>query len=79
MYLFLLLSGEKVFWGSLQAKQLPAQTNVKCGSISFDLAEREHCTLQVWVEVEGHPEMDSHYTYLCRPKVVVNTKGMLNI
>lgn len=72
-------NGEKVFWGSLQTKDLPEQTNVKCGSISFDLASREHCTLQVWLEVENHPEMDSHYTYLCRPKVVVNTKGMLNV
>ena len=71
--------GEKVFWGSLHTSALAPQTNVKCGSISFDLATAEPCTVKVWLEVENHPEMDSEYTYLCRPRVVVNTKGMLNI
>ena len=71
--------GEKVFWGSLQSKPLAAQSNVKCGSISFELATQEPCLVKLWLQVEGHPEMDSEYTYLCRIKQAANTVGMLNM
>ena len=70
---------QEVFWGSLQVKDLDAQKNVKCGSISFGLDVEEPCKIKIMLRVKGHPEMDSEYTYLCRPKVTINTKGMLNV
>lgn len=68
-----------VSWGCLQVKALQAQKNIQCGGISFDLDVEEACTFKVMLCVKGHPEMDSEYTYVCRPKVVANTKGILNI
>lgn len=70
---------EPVFWGALQVQPLDARKNIKCGTVSFDLAVTEACKFKVMLSVKDHPEMDSEYTYLCRPRAVINTKGMLNV
>jgi beta-mannosidase len=70
---------QPVIWGSLHLPELAAQQSRKCGSISFPLPGDNAYKFKVILKVQGHPEMDSEYTYLCRPRQVVNTKGMLNV
>ena len=69
----------ETLWGSLHLAQLPARQNAQLGTVSFPLPKDRACKFSVILQVEGHPEMDSCYTYLCRPRKVINTKGMLNI
>ena len=71
--------GPVVFWGSLRKDRLDAQTNAKCGAVSFLLDADKPCKFTVSLKVPGHPQMDSDYTYLCRPAKVINTAGILNI
>lgn len=71
--------GPKVFWGSLQVPTVDAQRNSQLGSVSFPLNISEACTFRIMLTVPGHPEMDSAYTYICKPRKTVNTKGILNL
>ena len=68
-----------VRWGRVCIPATQPQCNAKCGAVSFRLPADTACKFTVSLKVAGHPEMDSEYTYICRPPVTVNTKGMLNI
>ncbi len=76
---FYQLGGEEVEWGTLRFAELAEQTNKLCGSIMFPIPTGYAGKIKVRLEVEGHPEMNSDYEYLCRSKRVVNTAGMLNV
>lgn len=68
-----------VSWGSLHIPHAAPQENVCCGSISFMLPASCNSKFSVRLKVVGHPEMDSEYTYLCRPKAASKTTGLLNM
>lgn len=70
---------QKKQWGSLHFDELSAQTNVRCGVLLFDIPPNFEGELHISLQVEGHQEMSSEYTYLCRKKAVEDTEGMLNV
>ena len=68
-----------VFWGTLHAPFIGAQSNLLCGAVNFHLPEKGTYKIRVWLKVSGHPEMDSEYTYMCRTRALTSTEGMLNV
>jgi beta-mannosidase len=68
-----------VFWGTLHAPFIGAQSNLLCGAVNFHLSEKGTYKIRVWLKVSGHPEMDSEYTYMCRTRALTSTEGMLNV
>lgn len=71
--------GEYTRWGTLDFSTLSAQTNRCCGELILPLPVGFAGKIRVRLAVEGHGEMDSEYTYLCRARRAVSTKGMLNM
>jgi len=55
-------------WGTLDYAEINEQTNLQCGCIAFKLPEGFEGEIHVYLNVEGSPELDSEYTYLCRAK-----------
>lgn len=70
---------EPVFWGTAHCDSLGAQTSLKCGAITFPLKEGWSGKFHITLQVLNHPEMDSHYTYLCRLPDSGTAKGILNV
>lgn len=66
-------------WGCVRYPALAPQTNFKSGMLTFVIPEGFEGELHVRLQVEGHEEMSSEYTYLCRKKAVASTEGMLNV
>ena len=65
-------------WGTLCFDELAAQTVCACGAMTFPLPEAYDGKFHIRLAVEGHPEMDSLYTYLCRSGVTAPKRKMLN-
>ena len=68
-----------ITWGTLQTQTITPQHNQLCGSISFPLPANQSDKIHIWLNVKGHPEMNSEYTYLCHSRTVISTTGMLNV
>lgn len=66
-------------WGRVRYPSLPPQTNFKIGILTFVIPEGFEGELHVSLQVEGHEEMSSKYTYLCQKQVNLSTEGMLNV
>ena len=66
-------------WGTVRYPALAPQTNFRSGMLTFMIPEGFEGELHVRLQVEGHEEMSSEYTYLCRKKASVSTEGMLNV
>lgn len=67
-----------IHWGTLHYQPLKAQTNAQCGMLTFPIPADFEGELHISLQVAGHEEMDSDYTYLCRKKEVIILEGMLN-
>lgn len=68
-----------VKWGTLYYDEVPAQTNLRCGILTFSIPGDFEGELHIDIEVTDCPEMHSSYTYLCRIPEIVNLEGMLNV
>lgn len=68
-----------VLWGSIHCPILDAQSARKCGAITFHLKEQWSGKVHISLNVIGHPEMNSEYTYLCRSDSQSLNRGMLNV
>ena len=66
-------------WGVPHCEKVSAQSNFLCGSLMFKLPEKKTQKINISLKVEGHPEMDSTYTYFARYKKDDKKAGMLNI
>lgn len=66
-------------WGTLYYNEVAAQTNFRCGILTFSIPDSFEGELHINLQVSEHPEMHSEYTYLCRIPEVVNLEGMLNV
>lgn len=71
--------GEEIEWGTLRCPALSAQQNRECGTISFPIPTDFAGKIYLRLCVKDNPSLNSEYTYLCRQKSVISTKGMLNI
>lgn len=70
---------EERLLATLRTPKLAPQTNAPCGGVCFRIPEGYAGMLRLRLEVEGHSEMDSEYTLLCRAKQAQSTAGMLNV
>lgn len=68
-----------VQWGTLYVPPVDVQENRPCGGVTIPIPEMFTGKLHICLYVEGYPEMDSEYTYLCREKNKESTAGMLNV
>lgn len=63
--------------GSFVFGDVAPQSNIRLGSVSYMISEAaKPGLLRVWLKVDGHPEMDSHYEYVIRartPELVPGT------
>ena len=66
-------------WGTLEYAEIKEQTNLLCGGISFKIPEGFEGLICVCLNVEGNPELDSKYTYLCRAKKKTKAIKILNM
>ena len=66
-------------WGTLYYNEVTAQTNFRCGILTFSIPDNFEGELHINLQVSEHPEMYSEYTYLCRIQEVVHLEGMLNV
>lgn len=71
--------GEYVRWGTLDFAALAPQTNRNLGRITLSVPSGFAGMIRVRLTVDGAPEMDSEYSYPCRARRIVSTKGMLNM
>lgn len=71
--------GEEVFFGTLNALPVPAQGNLEIGAVAFPIPRDFIGMIHVHLYVEGHPEMDSHYSYPCKNRLVKGPEGTLNM
>lgn len=60
--------GEKLPAGEFKYGKIPEQTNAECGAVSFVIPENFSGFVTVYLEVDGHPEASSVYTYPCKAK-----------
>lgn len=73
------LADKKVSWGVLSPVGCEPQRHTRCGSFSFPIPTDYTGLFRIHLEVEGHPEMDSRYTYPCRAPKAAHIPGMLNM
>ncbi len=66
-------------WGTVRYPALTPQTNFKIGILTFVIPDGFQGEIHVDLKVNGHEEMSSEYTYLCRNTINVSTEGMLNV
>lgn len=66
-------------WGCVSYPALAPQTNFKIGVLTFVIPEGFEGELHISLQVEGHEEMSSEYTYLCKRRLITSTEGMLNV
>lgn len=71
--------GELIEWGELKSAVLAPQTNRHLGSIDIALPADFEGMIRIVLKVEGHPDMDSDYSYPCRKKAAPGTKKILNL
>ena len=60
------IAGKVQKWGSVNVECVPAQENVRCGFLSFDLPMDYDGDFDISLNVVGKEALNSKYTYLCR-------------
>ncbi|MBQ5840861.1 MAG: hypothetical protein IIW40_02785 [Clostridia bacterium] len=53
-------------WGSVCFDEVASQSNGQCGAITLALPANYEGAIEISLEVEGRPELNSTYVYLCR-------------
>ncbi len=73
------LDGDYTELGTFRFSTLAPQSNVRCGAVAFHLPEDYTGEIHIRLRVEGHPEMDADYVYLCMCKKWRPAHRMLNM
>ena len=67
-----------ITWGTLSNREVPPRRNGKLGVFSAPIPHDFDGFLRIRISVEGSPDLNSEYTYICRCKKTVKKK-MLNV